>query len=199
LPANPFFGIISISHVPMESEREHMQRFGVSTSARRPRRCLLAAIEALEIRRFMCVFHQDDSGIVEPKPLGPHYDLVNPDEKEIAKLAKAVKSSSLKLSFAPRPMDGPKQQPAAASSLAAAATPARPVVLNGKVAYVSMGHGWTWTGSAWATQRPETNDMVEDFGTQDQGTFYANYLLNAGATVVPMRTAGTSDQRGDRR
>lgn len=62
--------------------------------------------------------------------------------------------------------------------------------LSGKIVYTSPGHGYAWTGSTWTTGRGETNDMVEDLGTQDQMSFYAEYLLSAGATVVPMRPVG---------
>src|SRR5205085_7281807 len=62
--------------------------------------------------------------------------------------------------------------------------------LSGKIAYVNAGHGWTWTGSAWSTQRPEYQEIVEDFQTQDQITYYSDYMLRAGATVVPTRPLG---------
>jgi hypothetical protein len=83
-----------------------------------------------------------------------------------------------------------RPQMAAQSAVAAAAIPAPVGALAGKVAYMNGGHGWTWGGTSWATQRPEYQNMVEDFGTQDQITFYANYLINAGATVVPIRPLG---------
>jgi hypothetical protein len=64
--------------------------------------------------------------------------------------------------------------------------------LSGKIAYVSAGHGWQWSNALnrWATDRPNLLSMVEDFGNQDQMTYYADYLLQAGATVVPMRPVG---------
>ncbi len=71
--------------------------------------------------------------------------------------------------------------------------------LNGKVVFTSGGHGIGWNGSAYATERPDyweangdTSDgnLVEDFGNQDQLSIYADYLLRAGATVVPMRPVG---------
>lgn len=65
--------------------------------------------------------------------------------------------------------------------------------LSGKVVFTSGGHGWTadnlGTG-AWGVQRPELFEMVEDFGNQDQLTFYVEYLFRAGATVVPLRPVG---------
>src|SRR3954469_14894638 len=65
--------------------------------------------------------------------------------------------------------------------------------LSGKIVYTVGGHGITadYPGTgAWATQRGDNNDLVEDFGNQDQLTYYVNYLFNAGATVVPLRPVG---------
>lgn len=64
--------------------------------------------------------------------------------------------------------------------------------LTGRVVYTSAGHGWQWndTLDRWATDRPNLLSMVEDFGNQDQMTLYAEYLFQAGATVVPMRPVG---------
>lgn len=64
--------------------------------------------------------------------------------------------------------------------------------LSDKIVYVSAGHGWQWnnTLNRWATDRPNLLSMVEDFGNQDQLTYYADFLLRSGATVVPMRPVG---------
>ena len=66
--------------------------------------------------------------------------------------------------------------------------------LTGKIAYTSAGHGIEYEGGAtnngWLTDRPEYSEIVEDFGNQDQLTYFADYLLRAGATVVPMRPVG---------
>ncbi|HVT30073.1 MAG TPA: N-acetylmuramoyl-L-alanine amidase [Lacipirellulaceae bacterium] len=71
--------------------------------------------------------------------------------------------------------------------------------LDGKVVFVSGGHGIGWNGSAFATERPDyweangdtsDGDLVEDFGNQDQMSIYADDALRAGATVVPMRPVG---------
>ena len=64
--------------------------------------------------------------------------------------------------------------------------------LSGRIVYASAGHGWQWNDSVarWATDRPNLLSMVEDFGNQDQLTLYAEYLFQAGATVVPMRPIG---------
>ncbi|HJQ78654.1 MAG TPA: fibronectin type III domain-containing protein [Lacipirellulaceae bacterium] len=64
--------------------------------------------------------------------------------------------------------------------------------LTGKIVYTSGGHGWQWntTLNRWATDRGDNNEIVEDFGNQDQLTYYVDYLWRAGATVVPMRPVG---------
>lgn len=62
--------------------------------------------------------------------------------------------------------------------------------LDDKIVYVHAGHGITETGSGWGYQRPLLLDMVEDLGNQDQMTQFANYLWDAGATVVPLRPLG---------
>lgn len=64
--------------------------------------------------------------------------------------------------------------------------------LSGRIVYTSAGHGWQWNDALgrWATDRPNLLSMVEDFGNQDQMTLYAEYMFQAGATVVPMRPIG---------
>lgn len=64
--------------------------------------------------------------------------------------------------------------------------------LTGKIVYTSGGHGIEYEGGStnngWLTDHPtEYSEIVEDFGNQDQLTYFADYLLRAGATVVPMR------------
>ncbi len=70
--------------------------------------------------------------------------------------------------------------------------------LTGKIVYTHAGHGYTadnLSGGAWSSQRPETFEMVEDLGNQDQMTFFADYLFRAGATVVSAAAGGISAQR----
>ncbi len=66
--------------------------------------------------------------------------------------------------------------------------------LEGKIVYTSAGHGLEWNNSLnrWYNGRDEfqNTEIVESFGNQDQMSFYADYLLRAGATVVPMRPVG---------
>lgn len=64
--------------------------------------------------------------------------------------------------------------------------------LTGKIVYTSAGHGWQWSDALgrYATDRGNLLSLVEDFGNQDQLTFFADYLFRAGATVVPMRPIG---------
>jgi len=66
----------------------------------------------------------------------------------------------------------------------------RPGLLSGKVVYVSAGHGWTWTPTLarWATQRGNTNSIVEDFvSVETINAYLVHYLENAGATVFTVR------------
>lgn len=65
-------------------------------------------------------------------------------------------------------------------------------VLNDKIVFTSGGHGWQWSTvlNRYATDRGDNNEIVEDFGNQEQMTAYADYALRAGATVVPMRPVG---------
>ncbi|MFO0788564.1 MAG: fibronectin type III domain-containing protein [Pirellulales bacterium] len=63
--------------------------------------------------------------------------------------------------------------------------------LTGKIVYMSPGHGYQYDSSdQWYYGRSETQEMIEPLGTQDQGTYLADYLFRAGATVVPMRPIG---------
>lgn len=62
--------------------------------------------------------------------------------------------------------------------------------LSGRIVFTSAGHGWDWTGSAWALGRPLLLEMNEDYGNLDQMTMFAIYCFNAGATVVPLRPIG---------
>ena len=82
----------------------------------------------------------------------------------------------------------PRLTLAAAGLVPVGSQPAGP--LTGKIVFVSPGHGYQYDAGAWRTGRDETNNMVEDFGTQDQATLFADYLFRAGATVVPLRPIG---------
>ena len=62
--------------------------------------------------------------------------------------------------------------------------------LSGRIIFTSGGHGWTWGGSSWVTQRGVTWEMLEDYGNLDQMNFFVHYCFNAGATVVAMRPIG---------
>lgn len=62
--------------------------------------------------------------------------------------------------------------------------------LAGKVVYVSQAHGFTWTQALnrWATQRGNTNGIVEDLVNAEGINHYlVHYLRNAGATVFTVR------------
>jgi hypothetical protein len=94
------------------------------------------------------------------------------------------------------PTPAPSALAVASADFTAAATTFAPVgaqptgALTGRIVYTSGGHGWTWNGTAWGTGRGNNNGVVEDFGNQDQMSLYAQYALQAGATVVPMRPVG---------
>jgi hypothetical protein len=65
--------------------------------------------------------------------------------------------------------------------------------LSDKIVYAHGGHGYTADSpgsGAWSFQRPLLLDMIEDLGNQDQMSFFAEYLFQAGATVVPLRPVG---------
>ncbi|MEM8946349.1 MAG: dockerin type I domain-containing protein [Planctomycetota bacterium] len=66
--------------------------------------------------------------------------------------------------------------------------------LDGKIVYTSAGHGLEWVNSSVGfyagRQEFESTEVNEAFGNQDQLHFFADHLLRAGATVVPMRPVG---------
>ncbi len=67
--------------------------------------------------------------------------------------------------------------------------------LSGRIVYMGAGHGWTYQTDLsrtphWYLQRPNTHNMVEDYGNIDQMALFAAYCWNAGATVVPTRPIG---------
>src|SRR6478672_11896190 len=69
--------------------------------------------------------------------------------------------------------------------------PAVPGTLNGKVVFAHAGHGYVWRGgTTWGVMRTYINGMMEDHGNVDQLNFFAEHLLAAGATVVPLRPVG---------
>ncbi len=62
--------------------------------------------------------------------------------------------------------------------------------LSGKTVWLSPGHGWLYYTSLtnYSTQRGNTNDMVEDFGSIEGINYYLiKYLTNAGANVWMVR------------
>ncbi len=95
---------------------------------------------------------------------------------------------ALRRVFAFEPLE-PRLTLAAAGLVPVGSQPTGP--LTGKIVYTSGGHGWDWSSGVnrWATDRPEYQ-LVEDFGNQEQLTYYVDYLFRAGATIVPMRPVG---------
>lgn len=74
-------------------------------------------------------------------------------------------------------------------------TTAQPTgALEGKIVYTSGGHGLQWVNSSVGfyagRQEYASTEVNEAFGNQDQLYFFAEHLLRAGATVVPMRPVG---------
>ena len=68
--------------------------------------------------------------------------------------------------------------------------------LAGKTVYVSAGHGLVWTGSVWRTQRPNTNDIVEDLvAVEAVNEYLVPYLHAMGAHVVTVREPGLASER----
>jgi hypothetical protein len=100
----------------------------------------------------------------------------------------SVRSRVSRRAFAFEPLES-RLTLAAAGLVPVGAQPTGP--LTGKIVYTSGGHGWDWNSSLnrWATDRPEYQ-FVEDFGTQEQMSYYIDYLFRAGATIVPMRPVG---------
>ncbi len=62
--------------------------------------------------------------------------------------------------------------------------------LSNLIVFVSAGHGFVAHNSAWIVQRPLLHAMVEDMGNLDQMNLFAQYVFNAGGTVVPFRPLG---------
>lgn len=75
---------------------------------------------------------------------------------------------------------------------------AQPVgALTGKTIFLSQSHGWYWhTQFGWLTQRPNTNDLVEDFVTPELiNQYLVQYLWNAGADVWTCRERDLNPQQ----
>ena len=66
--------------------------------------------------------------------------------------------------------------------------------LSGKMVWLSAGHGWLWTGTRWATQRPNVYGIVEDFSNAEAVNYYlARYLWNSGADVWLVRERSVNE------
>lgn len=67
---------------------------------------------------------------------------------------------------------------------------AQPVgALTGKTIFLSQSHGWYWHSQlGWISQRPNTNEVVEDFiNAEAINQYLVQYLWNAGADVWTCR------------
>src|SRR5688572_400373 len=130
----------------------------------RVHRAIHCTLETLELRRLLCTFGHEEPG--EPVHLydaaGDHLNLSFADPAAVDFFpALRVNGDATGAAMGPAAMsdDGGGSSVAAANG-----------ALNGKIAYMNAGHGWTY-GSSWLTQRPEYQEMVEDFTTQDQMTY----------------------------
>ena len=122
----------------------------------------------------------------------------------LAALATQEPPPAVEVPFRPTPdfpnLDAaPAPSPAAADAVPGSQPVSGPIApaggqpagaLSGRIVFTSAGHGWDWTGSAWALGRPLLLEMNEDYGNLDQMTMFAIYCFNAGATVVPFRPIG---------
>ena len=73
--------------------------------------------------------------------------------------------------------------------------------LTGKIVYTSGGHGWHWSSGVnrWATDRREYQEIVEDFGNQDQLTCLRRLLVPCRRDRRADAAGRSSDQRGGAR
>src|SRR5690606_34048327 len=90
----------------------------------------------------------------------------------------------------PAPAREPQRSAASVAGPIAPAAGQPPGALTGRIVYTSGGHGWTVASGGWSLQRPLLLEMNEDYGNRDQMNIFAQYVFNAGATVVPMRPVG---------
>ena len=74
-----------------------------------------------------------------------------------------------------------------------APSPSQPQgALSGRIVFTSGGHGWqrNSSGTFWTLDRPLLLEMNEAYGNRDQMSIFADYVFNAGATVVAFRPIG---------
>lgn len=93
-----------------------------------------------------------------------------------------------------KPREGP---PTRSLTQPAVRGQAQPIgALTGKTIFLSQSHGWFWHSRfGWITQRPTTNEIVEDFITAEAVNQYlVRYLWNAGADVWTCRERDMNTQ-----
>src|SRR5688572_284569 len=156
----------------------------------------IATIEVLESRRLLAAVGTDEplynvSGDRPDKTVDPR-QLPTVQDRALVEGARFSSKSSKGgvRNDSPQPVLTAGEQPSASALPTEVQTYSGP--LAGKIVYTSAGHGWQWNSTLgrYATDRPPYNNIVEDFGNQDQMTFFADYVLRAGGTVVPMRPVG---------
>ncbi len=98
-------------------------------------------------------------------------------------------------SYVPLPPPAPTkphelQSPAAAGQPGAPGQAQPPGALGGKSVFINGSHGWYYSSTLddWLTQRPNRNDIVEDFiNAEAVNQYLVHYLWNAGAGVYTCR------------
>lgn len=112
-----------------------------------------------------------------------------PELRHFHVLAKDRRDGSFKpiSDFLPKLPPIPRKPRAAGLTAPAAASieQQRRGALSGKTIFLSQSHGWYWhTQLGWITQRPNTNEVVEDFiNAEAINQYLVEYLSRAGADV----------------
>jgi N-acetylmuramoyl-L-alanine amidase len=87
------------------------------------------------------------------------------------------------------PAGAPVPPPAKHVAIPAGAEPLAAGVLSGHSITLAPGHGWTWIGSSWNTQRPQNCAplLEEDFHNVENALYLKAFLEADGAVVIPTR------------
>lgn len=127
------------------------------------------------------------AGEAEFRPL---FDFVAPQTPPGSKPAEtALPAPALSTSDVPAAAPGGARAPLAGQAVARG-NPQPAGALSGASVFLSPGHGWYWSGSAWVTQRFATSgyNIIEDHINADACfQWLTRYLWNAGARVYSCR------------
>lgn len=158
-----------------------------------------AMVEALHRHYLACVGETSCEAPIEPLPADVREVVLwTTHHKRIAGLqARAGQRAVLPAWMVPvapvpkKPHEKPAPQAAVGGTLVGLGLPGPAAGgLAGKTVYLSPGHGFTWTQAltAWATQRGNTHNLVEDLLNAEAALHYLVPMLhNAGAQVVTVR------------